>query len=252
MMFWYNWFMKKAEYIAKYGEEKYAAFLAKQKAKRTSPEGRAQRAAYMKTWYAKQKGGEVRPVQKRGLTGVNDGSYWEKWGQLPDVKAKNRDKARAAFQALSQDERRELGLRRRAARKAKKAADPQFFADARAKERERILTWRAKNPERQREINAKWRAAHPFEQYVAKIVRRAGGPVSKAFVRFLKAQPCIDCGTTERIEVGHLIPVVRGGTNHPCNLVAQCRTCNARQGANIHPRAMMAHYPEAARYAVAA
>jgi hypothetical protein len=43
--------------------------------------------------------------------------------------------------------------------------------------------------------------------------------------------------------------VSREGTNHPCNLIAQCQSCNGKQHNKIHPRAMMAHYPQAAAYA---
>src|SRR5665213_4221279 len=45
--------MKKAEMIARYGQEYYDAFLARQIAHRKTPEGRAKWAAYMKSWHTK-------------------------------------------------------------------------------------------------------------------------------------------------------------------------------------------------------
>ncbi len=41
---------------------------------------------------------------------------------------------------------------------------------------------------------------------------------------------CHYCGR-EGHEVDHLIPIARGGTDDPANLVAACRSCNARKGA---------------------
>jgi 5-methylcytosine-specific restriction endonuclease McrA len=104
-----------------------------------------------------------------------------------------------------------------------------------------------------RERRIAYEKAHPEVKRAAKHRRRALGKIDPKFVKFIYAQPCLDCGTTERRRtLGHLIPVVRGGTNHPLNLVAQCRSCNSKQHSRVHPRAMMVHYPEAVRYAAAA
>lgn len=52
---------------------------------------------------------------------------------------------------------------------------------------------------------------------------------------------CIDCGITQEeynvrlLDVGHLIPLSRGGSNWPHNLAPQCRSCNAKQASSIHP-----------------
>lgn len=37
---------------------------------------------------------------------------------------------------------------------------------------------------------------------------------------------CRRCGATTRLEVHHVIPLSRGGTNDPDNLVTLCRTCH--------------------------
>lgn len=43
---------------------------------------------------------------------------------------------------------------------------------------------------------------------------------------------CVYCGATERLEVDHVIPIARGGTNEMENLQALCRACNRTKGAS--------------------
>ena len=56
--------------------------------------------------------------------------------------------------------------------------------------------------------------------------------VSKDF----KTLRCIDCGKTEDIESGHILPASRFKMTRlwQSNLVAQCRSCNAKLGDKIH------------------
>lgn len=37
--------------------------------------------------------------------------------------------------------------------------------------------------------------------------------------------------------VGHRIPIVLGGTNWPSNIIAQCGSCNSKQGSRLHSSA---------------
>ena len=41
---------------------------------------------------------------------------------------------------------------------------------------------------------------------------------------------CVYCGSTEKIEIEHRIPLSRGGTNFPANLVPACKSCNCSKG----------------------
>jgi len=46
---------------------------------------------------------------------------------------------------------------------------------------------------------------------------------------------CIDCGHGDlRLTIGHAVPLCRGGSNWPSNIIAQCMPCNHRQGRKIH------------------
>jgi len=44
---------------------------------------------------------------------------------------------------------------------------------------------------------------------------------------------CAYCGSTEKLEIDHIIPLARGGTNDSDNLQVLCRSCNRRKGVRI-------------------
>lgn len=44
---------------------------------------------------------------------------------------------------------------------------------------------------------------------------------------------CVDCGSQERLEYDHTIPVSRGGANTVRNIQLRCETCNRKKGATI-------------------
>jgi hypothetical protein len=44
---------------------------------------------------------------------------------------------------------------------------------------------------------------------------------------------CVDCGSRERLEFDHIIPVSRGGSNTARNLELRCESCNRSKGATI-------------------
>jgi 5-methylcytosine-specific restriction endonuclease McrA len=44
---------------------------------------------------------------------------------------------------------------------------------------------------------------------------------------------CVDCGSRERLEYDHIIPVVRGGANTVRNIELRCERCNRSKGARI-------------------
>lgn len=50
-------------------------------------------------------------------------------------------------------------------------------------------------------------------------------------MRRLYASPCLYCGSTDRIQADHVIPVTRGGVNSIGNLVPCCYKCNPSKGA---------------------
>lgn len=82
-----------------------------------------------------------------------------------------------------------------------------------------VREWRAKHPEKVREANHRRRAAV-----------RSGSPDATKRIAELLQEPCAYCGSTERIEVDHIVPLIRGGRHVPENLAPACITCNRSKG----------------------
>ncbi len=55
----------------------------------------------------------------------------------------------------------------------------------------------------------------------------------KVFVWNRDAGRCVRCGSNERLEFDHVIPVALGGANTARNLQLLCETCNRSKGASI-------------------
>jgi len=67
-------------------------------------------------------------------------------------------------------------------------------------------------------------ASHP-QRSIAKHVRREVWRRDQA--------RCVDCGSQERLEYDHIVPVSRGGSNTVRNIELRCETCNRRKGARV-------------------
>ncbi|GAC1317326.1 MAG: hypothetical protein NVSMB25_04750 [Thermoleophilaceae bacterium] len=44
---------------------------------------------------------------------------------------------------------------------------------------------------------------------------------------------CVDCGSRERLEFDHIVPISRGGSNTARNIDLRCERCNRRKGSSI-------------------
>jgi hypothetical protein len=44
---------------------------------------------------------------------------------------------------------------------------------------------------------------------------------------------CVDCGSRERLEFDHIVPVKEGGSNTARNIELRCESCNRRKAASI-------------------
>jgi hypothetical protein len=150
-------------------------------------------------------------------------------------------KRRASFTLEEREEY--LAQSRQRSRDARKRldTDPEALAAFRARRKATHDAWREANREYVNARSREWAAAHPEYRRAIAIAmarkRRGAGPLDVDFVRWLKAQPCVDCCSTSLIEVGHVIPVRDGGTNYPANLIPQCRPCNRRLSARRHATA---------------
>jgi len=68
-----------------------------------------------------------------------------------------------------------------------------------------------------------WRGGKDIYDAVKKQMPGASWNIIK---RRHKADECQNCGTSERLELHHIIPLMDGGTNEPWNLMTLCESCH--------------------------
>jgi 5-methylcytosine-specific restriction endonuclease McrA len=52
---------------------------------------------------------------------------------------------------------------------------------------------------------------------------------------------CVNCGSSEKITIDHIVPISKGGTNHINNLQPLCGYCNSSKGAKIKDEGKVRH-----------
>lgn len=73
---------------------------------------------------------------------------------------------------------------------------------------------------------ARWEKRHPAYRRVKGALRASLGAISVELLNRLLSEPCVYCGAPGGT-IDHVVPVTRGGTNSPENLVSACRSCNS-------------------------
>ena len=104
--------------------------------------------------------------------------------------------------------------------------------------RQRKAEWAARNPEKA--------AAAARERVARRNARLRGVHTPEDIAKQIRAQSglCYWCGTSLKrgYEVDHLVPVARGGSNGPENIVIACRECNLAKGSKL-PEEFRAQMP---------
>jgi 5-methylcytosine-specific restriction endonuclease McrA len=108
------------------------------------------------------------------------------------------------------------------------------------KKRERDRRWAKANREKKQETQRLYQHANPEKCRASNQRRRARKrdqhglvPVTAEVInqRFeLFGHACAYCGAQHELTVDHFIPMARGGTHAPSNLVPACRSCNSSKG----------------------
>ena len=135
-------------------------------------------------------------------------------------------------------DRREHRRMRSLAASRKRMADPIKGEERRAKDAEsrRRYAEKPENQEAKRAYSKMRYALHKDEWLGRDLVfattantraKQSGaeGRLSRKDVAAIQG-PCAYCGTPDPNEWDHVIPMTRGGANHPANLVRCCRPCN--------------------------
>jgi 5-methylcytosine-specific restriction endonuclease McrA len=237
--------MKKQEMIAKHGQAYYEAHLAK-------------RAAYMNKWYHKN-AEKVIESQSAALKRKMDAMSPEELAEFRALKvtrsATSREKKREYYlevgrkgqnarNAAKSPEQRKAEAAATYQRKIAKAkATEETYQEWRKQQVERHFKWREANREHVNEYSRK-RLEIPEVREKARVYslanrheRRKVGKIDRHYVLWIRTQACVDCGSREKIEVGHIIPVAEGGDNSNENLIPQCRSCNRRLWRRRHKSA---------------
>jgi 5-methylcytosine-specific restriction endonuclease McrA len=94
------------------------------------------------------------------------------------------------------------------------------------------------NPETLKERHKKYRETHPEQDQKDNSIRRArkagtdGHYTAKEWLDLCKktGNRCVRCGSTGKLTADHVIPLVKGGSNHIENIQPLCGHCNCRKG----------------------
>jgi 5-methylcytosine-specific restriction endonuclease McrA len=100
----------------------------------------------------------------------------------------------------------------------------------------------AADPESAREKCRRWRQQNPEKVRLACSLRRArkigaqgSHTLADLVARFaIHENRCVYCGATEDLTPDHMIPLARGGSDWPANLVPACLPCNQRKHAKTY------------------
>ena len=155
-------------------------------------------------------------------------------GFSSECKSCKSERELARYQANPEEMRR----RKRTSSRAVYRRDPEAV-------KARLKRWRRKNLSRVRGYRKKWKQRNPARwhavQIASSIVRRArrynapGNFTADDIATIYNWQDglCYYCGvdTKGRFAMDHMIPLSRGGSNYPSNLVVACRPCNLRKHA---------------------
>lgn len=127
------------------------------------------------------------------------------------------------------------------------AAQRRWYEKNRHTQNERSRAYHTHNQERENARSKAWRLANPIAyratQQAAR-ARRRNAPGRYTAVDFerqfgLQGERCYWCGEGISLQGGdaatvdHLIPLAKGGTNAPNNIVCACKVCNRRKWANM-------------------
>ena len=185
---------------------------------------------------------------RRAVSRDKDHAYYERVKDDPEFRERQRQYAETYRASLTPEQRAdqlkrnaEVNRARRAGEGREKVLALQRASYERNKEKcaERNRAWREKNWERLRDVhNGYWRKRR------ALLANAEGSFTQDEWLAICERQngKCFDCGQERRMTIGHLVPLCKGGSNWPSNIVAQCQRCNSSQGQRIHPSLLEASH----------
>jgi len=117
----------------------------------------------------------------------------------------------------------------------KRATNPELYREINRRKASSVTgranrkAWKEANPEKAKEISRQGAA-----RYRARSTQNEVFYVTRKDLDRLARTPCVGCGSTENLELDHIIPVARGGRHSIGNLQSLCRSCNASKNARLN------------------
>jgi 5-methylcytosine-specific restriction endonuclease McrA len=138
--------------------------------------------------------------------------------------------------AHGRQQHREYERARGRAGKAKKKPWSELSPETQAKRLAYIAGWTKENRDKVQAARRRCYSAHPERWHADRLARRsreagAAGTFTVAHIRTMYADQdgrCLYCGIelNGKYHIDHMIPIVHGGSNWPCNLALACAGCN--------------------------
>lgn len=172
--------------------------------------------------------------QKKRHVSQRTREYWKAWRSNPENKKKQKEYDRKRNARLDVKERnKERNKERSERRRERLKSDPRLAEEYKEKARARVSAWRKLNKQKV----VKWRDENRAKIGVYKKRRKyrlrgASGYFSEeqlaARIAYYGGR-CLYCNSDNATTIDHRIPISRGGTNWPSNLVPCCKSCNSRK-----------------------
>lgn len=202
-------------------------------------EQRKARAAYMRE-YRKRNPDKYKVIDKehQAKQRAKDPDWFLE--RAKERQRRYRERKKAAPETPEERERRLEANRRR---NAKYAAKPEVKAKKAAKHQDRVAADPEKHKAKGRESAAKWRARHP-DKHMNLVHRRrciveSGDVPAEAWAAILAlyGHRCAYCRKDGvKLTIDHVLPLSKGGTHTPDNVVPACMACNCSKNNRLWPR----------------